>query len=458
MTLFELRPSRRHGLHPHLDRAIWPLSAYIDDLGQLCVGGVAVTEIAAEFGTPAYLVDEEDFRARLRWYQAALPGIELVYAAKALLSTAVAEWAATEGAGLAVCSAGELATALAAEVPSSQITLHGNAQTGGELYDAADTGVGRIVIDSPTEIALLAARVRRRQSVLIRVIPDIVGQDGASFGFALADGRAAGAVKRVLDQPWLNLVGLHCHLGSQLTDAALYGAAIRQMVALMAEMRDRHGVVLGQLNLGGGYAVPYVSGDPEFSPRALAAVIEATLRSACAEHGYPRPQIVIEPGRAVVARAGITLYEVIAVKHQPDGRTFVVVDGGMVDNPHEALRGVKYTVALANRHVPTTTAPVTIVGRHCETGEEIARDVELPTDVCAGDLLAVACTGAYHYSMGSTCNLVGRPPLIAVAGGRSRALVRRETIADLLTRDCDWSHPPDRRGSATMVIDKASGE
>ena len=357
MTLFELLPSLRHGLKPHLDRAIWPLSADVDDLGQLCVGGLAVTEIAAEFGTPAYVVDEEDFRARLRSYRAALPGVELVYAAKALLSTAVAEWAASEGAGLHVCSAGELATVLTAEVPSSQIILHGNAQTGGEIYDAAGAGVGRIVIDSPTEIALLAARVRRRQSVLIRVIPDVAGQDGASFGFALADGRAAGAVKRVLDQPWLNLVGLHCHLGSQLTDAALYGAAIRQMVALMAEVRDRHGVVLGQLNLGGGYAVPYVSGDPEFSPRALAAVIEGALTSACAEHSYPRPQIVIEPGRAIAARAGITLYRVISVKHQPDGRTFVVVDGGMVDNPHEALRGVKYTVAVANRHVPTRPHP-----------------------------------------------------------------------------------------------------
>ncbi len=286
MTLFELRPSRQHGPHPHLDRAIWPLSAYVDDLGRLCVGDVAITEIAAKFGTPAYVVDEADFRARLRRYRAALPGVELVYAAKALLSTAVAEWAATEGAGLGVCSAGELATAIAAGVASSQIILHGNAQTGGQLYDA---GVGRIVIDSPTEIALLAAQVRHRQNVLIRVIPDTdaVDQGDASFGFAFADGRTAGAVKRVLDQPWLNLVGLHCHLGSQLTDAELYGAAIRQMVALMAEVRDRHGAVLGQLNLGGGHGVPYVSGDPELTPRAFAAVIETTLRSACADHGYP---------------------------------------------------------------------------------------------------------------------------------------------------------------------------
>lgn len=460
MTLFELLPSLRQ---PHLDGTIWPLNASIDDLGRLCVGGVAATEIAAEFGTPAYLVDEQDFRARIRRYRVGLPGVDLVYAGKALLSTAVAEWAASEGAGLNVCSAGELATALAAGVPPSQIVVHGNARTAGELHDAVHAGVGRIVIDSPNAIALLASQVRRRQGVLIRVIPSVESRDqnGAGVGFTVADGRAAGAVRRVLDQPGLDLVGLHCHLGSQLIDPHVYAAAIRQLVALMADVRDHHGVVLGQLDLGGGHGVPNVSGDPEFSPHALGAVVESALRSACAEYGYPRPQIVIEPGRAVAARAGITLYRVITVKHQPDGRTFVVVDGGMVDNPREGLRGVKYTAALANRHVPTTTAPVTIVGRQCEAGEEIARDVELPTDIQPGDLLAVACTGAYHYSMGSACNLVGRPPLIGVAGGRTRVLVRRETVADLLARDCDWFHRPHLAGSVTMdvdtVIERAGG-
>jgi diaminopimelate decarboxylase len=458
MTQFELLPWPRHGLSPHLDRAIWPLSASVDDLGQLCVGGVPVTEIAADYGTPAYVVDELDFRARIRAYRAALPGAELVYAGKALLSSAVADWADTEGAGLNVCSPGELATVLTAGVPPSQVVLHGNAMTGGELHDAVDAGVGRIVVDSPNTITLLAAQVRRRQNVLIRVIPDIEARRReGGLGFTLAHGRAARAVKRILDQPWLNLVGLHCHLGSRITDPGRFGAAIRQLVALMAEVRDRHGVVLSQLDLGGGHGVPYVCGDPELSPQALAGVVDSTLRSACADHGYPRPQIVIEPGRAIAARAGVTLYRVVDVKHRPGGRTFVVVDGGMVDNPHEGLRGVKYTAALANRHVPSTTAPVTIVGRQCEAGEEIARDVELPVDIQPGDVLALACTGAYHYSMGSACSLVGRPPLIAVADGRARPLVRRETVADLLARDCDWSHRADHPSSVTMVINKARG-
>jgi diaminopimelate decarboxylase len=451
MTLFELHPSTRHGSNQHLDRAIWPLSSHVGERGCLCVGGLAVTEIAAEFGTPTYVVDEADFRARIRGYRAALPGVELIYDAKALLSTAVAGWVAAEGTGVGVCSGGELATALAAGVPPSGLILHGAGKTAGELHDATAAGVGRIVIESPSEIALLAGRVRRRQRVLVRVIPDIdtggprtVGGDvlDQKFGFTLAGGQAAGAVKRVLDQPCLDVVGLHCQLGSQLSDTGLYGAAIRQMIAVMAEVRDRHRVVLTELNLGGGHAVPYVSGEPELSVHALATTIDAALESACAEYDYPRPQIVIEPGRAIAARAGMTLYRVIAVRHQPAGRTFVAVDSSMSDSPRVALDGPKYTVALANRHQTTRTAPVTVVGRHGETGDEIARDVELPTDIHPGDLLAVACTGAYHHSMGSSYNLVGRPPLVAVIGGESRELVRRETVDDLLARDRGWpGHP-----------------
>ncbi|MGO9383841.1 MAG: diaminopimelate decarboxylase [Mycobacterium sp.] len=443
MSLFELLPSLEHGLNPHLDRAIWPLSTYVDELGRLCVGGVAATELAAEFGTPTYVLDEEDFRARIRGYRAALPGVELVYAGRALLSAAVAGWATAEGAGVDVCSGGELATALTGEVPPSHIILDGNAKTAGELDDAVAAGVGRIVIDTPNEIALLAGRVRRLQRVLVRVIPDIdavgTGVLDQKFGFALAGGEAARAIERVLDQPWLDLVGLHCQIGSQLTDAGLYGQAIRQMMALMAEVRDRHQVVLTELNLGGGHAVPYVSGDPELNPRALGAVVDAELQSACAQYDYPRPRIVMQPGRAIAARAGMTLYRVVAVKRQPGGRIFVAVDGGTSDNPRVALHGAKYTVALANRHPSAATAPVTVVGRHCDAGDEIARDVELPADIHPGDLLAVACTGAYHYSLGSSCSLAGRSPLVAVAGGKSRELVRRETVADLLARDCGWS-------------------
>ncbi|KKC06684.1 diaminopimelate decarboxylase family protein [Mycobacterium nebraskense] len=433
MTLFELLPSLKHGLNPHLDRAIWPLSAYVDDLGRLCVGDVAADDIAAEFGTPTYVVDEEDFRARIRCYRATLPDAELIYAGKALLSVDVARWAADEGAGVNVCSAGELATALAADVPPSRIVLDG-VITAAELYDAVAAGVGRIVVDSPSEISLLACQVRHRQRVLVGVIPD-VGVIDQKFGFALSGGQAAGALRRVLDQPWLDLVGLHCRLGSHLTDASLYGAAISQMIGVMAEVRDRHRIVLTELNLGGGHAVPYLSGDLELNLRSLGSAIDGALESACAKHEFPRPRIVIEPGRAIAARAGMTLCRVIAVKRQPGGRTFVAVDGSAGDNPGN--RGAKYTVALANRHRPAVTAPVTVVGRHGD-GDEIARDVELPADIHPGDLLAVARTGAYQHSTVPSHSLLGRPPLVAVSGGKCRELVRRETVADLLARDRGW--------------------
>ncbi len=437
MTLVELLPSPRHGSNPHVDPAIWPLSAYVDEAGRLCVGGVATTDVAAAFGTPTHVVDEDDFRARIRDYRAALPDGELIYAGKALLSVAVAGWAAAEGAGVGIYSGEQLAIALAADVSPSRMILHGNAKTAAELDDAVAAGVGRIAIETPGEIALLAGRVRRRQRVLLRVVPDLdtaavgTGALDQKFGFAAEQDRAATAVKRILGQPWLDLVGLHCRLGSQLSDAELYGTAIRRMIAAMAEIRYHHQVVLTELNLGGGHAVPYVSFDPELSPRTLATVVDAAVKSACTEYGFPRPTVVIEAGRAIAARAGITLYRVITVKRRPAGRTLVAVDGDLHGSAN-------HTVALANRHIPSATAPVTVVSRHCDAADGIAVEVELPADIHPGDLLAVAGTGAYHRPMGSSHNLIGAPPLIGVADGKSRELVRRETAADILARDCSW--------------------
>jgi diaminopimelate decarboxylase len=203
----------------------------------------------------------------------------------------------------------------------------------------------------------------------------------------------------------------------------------------MADIRTRHGVILTELNIGGGHGIPYVPGDPELDVVELADVIDDALDAACAAERFPRPAIVVEPGRGISGRSGVTLYQVSEVNAQPGARTFVVVDGGMSDNPRVALYGAKYTVALANRHPLGAKQRVTVAGRHCEAGDEIARDIELPTDVHPGDLLAVACTGAYHHSMASNYNMVGRPPLVAVKDGRARELVRRETTADLLARD-----------------------
>ena len=295
------------------------------------------------------------------------------------------------------------------------------------------------------EITELAGLAQGRQRVLIRVTPDLdihghravtTGISDQKFGFTLDGGQAADAVARVLAHPTLKLIGLHCHLGSQVTDATLYGEAIHRMIAAMADVRSSHGVILTELNIGGGHgdSVPRRRAGAE-RRRAGPTSSTITLDEACAAERFPRPAVVVEPGRAISARAGVTLYRVRGVKTQPGGRTFVAVDGGMSDNPRVSLYRAKYTVALVNRHSLAPRRSVTVAGRHCESGDEIARDVELPADVHPGDLLAVATTGAYHHSMASNYNMVGRPPLIAVSDGRARELVRRETTADLLSRD-----------------------
>ncbi len=461
MTLLDHLPSLRQAAAPRIDPRIWPLTAAVDDLGRLCVGDVPLTEIADEFRTPTYVLDEVDFRTRLERYRSALPGVEIVYAAKSLMCTGVARWVTDSGAGVDVSSAGELATALVAGVDPARIVMHGNAKSVDELRDAAVIGVGRIVVDSLMDIAYLSCEARRPLRLLVRVTPDIdihghaavmTGVNDQKFGFTLGDGHAAEAVKRIVAHPLLTLAGLHCHIGSQITDPALFGEAIHRMVATMADIRARHGIILSELNLGGGHGVPYVSGDPELDPGALSELIDTELEAACAAERFPRPRIVVEPGRAISARAGVTLYRVIAVKSQAGGRTFVAVDGGMSDNPRVSLYGAKYTVTLANRHSSAPSQTVTVAGRHCEAGDEIVRDVDLPADIHAGDLLAVACTGAYHHSMASNYNMVPRPPLVAVHHGRTRELVRRETVTDLLARDLGWTNPRPHNGSGCEAL------
>ncbi|KZS61011.1 diaminopimelate decarboxylase [Mycobacterium kansasii] len=445
MTLLDLLPSIGHAAPRRFDPAIWPTTASSDEDGRLCIGGVPLADMADEFGTPAYVIDESDFRHRARRYRAALRDAEIVYAGKSLLTTAVARWAREEGLGVGICSPGELAVALAGGVDPSRIVMHGDATSPGELRDAVAVGVGRLVLDSSLDIAYLAGLARRRQRVLIRVTPDTdihghaavtAGTSDPKPGFTLTGGHAAEAVRAVLAHPILDLIGLHCHLGPQVTDPARFGEAIRRLIAAMADIRAHHGVILTELNIGGGHAVPYLRGDRELDLAELAAVIEDALDEGCAAEHFPRPAVVVEPGRGISARAGVTLYRVCSVKTRPNGHTVVAVDGGMSDSPRVALDGARYTVALANRHGLGIKRSVSVAGRHCGAGHEIARAVELPSDIHAGDLLAVACTGSYHHSMASNYTMVGRPPLVAVNGGRARELVRRETIADLLSRDC----------------------
>ena len=447
MTLTDLIPSLRPSLQPALDPGLWPLTARSTGDGELTVGGVPLSAVAARYGTPAYVVDESDVRERCRAYRGALLTDEVAYAGKAFLCREMARWATQEGLSLDVCSAGELAVARSVGFPAERIILHGNAKTPDDLRAALDYRVGRIVLDSAAEVPLLAALLNgtgRRQKVLLRVTPGLdvdthpaltTGVNDQKFGCPLAGGAAAEAVRRIVAQPDLELVGLHCHLGSQVSRLAAVEEAARRLIALMAAVRDEHHLTLSQLDLGGGHAVPYRLGDPEFDLTTFVSRVRMVIRCEAAAHRLPVPRITVEPGRAIAARAGVTLYRVITVKRLPAGRTYVAVDGGMGDNPRPALYGAQYTIRLVGRPLTAPTMPVTVVGRYCEGGDILIRDAPLPDDVRPGDLLATACTGAYHHSMACTYNLVGRPPVVAVRDGVSRTLVRRETYDDLLDRD-----------------------
>jgi diaminopimelate decarboxylase len=428
VTLAELVPSVGACGEPPVEKDLWPGSAHLLPEGDLRIGGVPLTQLAARFGTPVQLLDETDVRRRARAFRDALPEAEVAFAGKSLPCRSVFRWLAEEGLSLDVCSAGELAAARTAGIRAERILMHGNVKTAEDLKAAVSYGVGRVVLDSFDEIGQLGA-LATAQPVLIRVTPDVdahthpaitTGVDGQKFGFPLA--AVPEAVRRVEAEPGLRLAGLHCHLGSQIRCASVYEEAVRRLVALKLPIE--------QLDLGGGFAAPYCPGEKPFDLAGFANRVRAALNYECEHHRIPLPRLVIEPGRAIVANAGVTLYRVIAVKPG-----FVAVDGGMSDNPRPALYDARYTARLIGRHTRAPRHAVTVVGRHCEAGDVLARNVLLPEDVHAGDLLAVPVTGAYHYALASNYNLVGRPPLVGVRDGVVRELVRRETEEDLLRRD-----------------------
>ncbi|MFE0257081.1 diaminopimelate decarboxylase [Streptomyces sp. NPDC059010] len=425
--------------------SVWPASAVESREGELTVGGVPLAEVADRFGTPVYVIDEDEVRERCRTYRHVFPDAEVLYAAKAFLCRAMVHWVAEEGLGLDVCSAGELELAVTTGFPPERIVLHGNAKSPRDLETALRLGVGRVVIDSPSEIARLAAAVGPdgHQKVMVRVVPGIsagghekirTGTEDQKFGLSISDGYAQYAIARILDQPQLELTGLHCHLGSQITGIKPYLAAVRRMVGLMARLHEQHGLALPELDLGGGHGIAYRPGEPALDLTTLARKVRAELAEACAAAGIAVPRLLIEPGRAIAGPAGIALYHVLAVK-RTGTHTYVAVDGGMSDNPRPALYGVRYAPRLVGRHSTAAPVPVTVVGRHCEAGDIVAADVELPEDIRPGDLLAVPVAGAYHLSMASGYNLVGRPPVVAVDDGQARLLIRRESLDDIRSRD-----------------------
>jgi len=440
---------------------LWPRTVERAAGGVLCVGGVGVDVIAESFGTPVYVVDENDLRSRARDFKVAFDkafatfgtGAETFYAGKAFMNLAVARWIADEGLSLDVCTGGELAVALRAGFPPDRIGMHGNNKSETELARALAAGVGRIVVDSAVEIdrlSRLARDLATRAKVMVRITVGVeahtheyiaTAHEDQKFGCSLAGGSAGAAVSAVLAEPALELLGLHSHIGSQIFDTAAFEVAARRTLGLHAQIRDEHGVELPELGLGGGFGMAYTTQDDPQPPDELAAEMAAIVGTDCQTLGVSVPRVSVEPGRAIAGPSTLTLYEIGTVKpvelDAGSTRTYVAVDGGMSDNIRTALYGADYSCTLASRRSDAPPVLARVVGKHCESGDIVVKDEFLPADVRPGDLLAVPGTGAYARSMASTYNHVPRPPVVAVRDGQARVIVRRESEDDLLRLDVD---------------------
>lgn len=417
--------------------ALLPDTATIGEQGQLIIGGCDTIKLAEEFGTPLFVYDEEHLRSRCREAVAAF-GVGVNFATKAFLCKAMARLAAEEGCNLDVSTGGEYHVARSAGVPADRLVLHGNNKSTAELRTAMAEGIGRIIIDSFDEIDRIEALVAEGLPVpraLIRVTPGVeahthefvrTGQDDSKFGFGLASGQADAAVQRAKASPAIDLVGVHAHIGSQVFDAEFFEMAIEVLAPFVQEHQ------LPEFSVGGGLGVAYVAGEHSASITEWGAVV----RAACAAAGIDA-HVTAEPGRALVAQAAITLYAVGTIKDIPGIRTYVSVDGGMSDNPRPVLYGSGYEAFLPREVGADRDRIVTVVGKHCESGDILVRDAVVPADLVVGDILATPVTGAYGHSMGSNYNKVTRPAVVFVANGEARLVVRRETLDDLLLLDVD---------------------
>ena len=441
-------PGDVNGLVPEL----WSQTAR-KTMGVLEVGGVRVTDLVAEHGSPAYVLDEEDFRSRARAFRDAFAGCDVYYAGKAFLCTTVVRWIHEEGLHLDVCSAGELAVAERARFPMERVGFHGNNKTVAELERAVELGVGRIILDSFHEIARLTAVARdvtHPVKVMVRVTAGVeahtheyiaTAHEDQKFGFSISAGSALEAVRQIHAAEGLELVGLHSHIGSQIFDSSGFEVAARRVLDLHAQISEEIGVQLPELDLGGGFGIAYTTQDDPSEAAQLAIEMTKIVRDECLARDLEVPRLSIEPGRAIVGPAMCTVYQVGTVKAvELDGgalRTYVSVDGGMSDNIRTALYDADYSCTLAGRTSQAPPLLARIVGKHCEAGDIVVKDEFLPGDVEPGDLVAVPGTGAYCRSMASNYNHALRPPVVAVQGGQSRVVVRRETLDDLLGLDVD---------------------
>ncbi len=420
----------------------------VNKQGHLEIGGVDTVELAREFGTPLYVMDETHIRRMCREYVSCLKRyhrgpIEVVFAGKAFLCLAMCKIVEQEGLSLDVSSAGELYTALKADFPPERIHLHGNNKSDEELTMALDAGVGRIIIDSLQEIEQIERLANGRAvDVLLRLTPGIkakthsyiqTAQLDVKFGLGIGSSQAREGVARILQSDILRLRGFHCHIGSQLFGLDCYRETVRVMFDFMAEMHERTGYVAEQLNLGGGLGVRYVVDDHPPTVDEFCAAVGQAVEENAARVGYELPQLLLEPGRSIVGEAGVTLYTAGVVKEIPGVRTYVSVDGGMSDNPRPALYQAEYEIIVANKASWEPSTIVTIAGKHCET-DVLITDVMAPP-IEPGDIIAVQTTGAYTYSMASNYNRLPRPGVVLVGDGRAELIVRRETLDDVIAHD-----------------------
>ena len=428
---------------------VFPDTTDTNAAGHLTLGGCDALDLVEQYGTPLYVLDEVTLRARCRQFADAFaaryPNSKAVYASKAYINPALARIVAEEGLGLDVVSGGELAVAVAGDVPLGHVYFHGNNKTPAELEEAVAAGIGRIVVDSFHELDLLeriCAGVGQTQDILVRVSPGIdphthayttTGVIDSKFGFSIQTGDAERAIVQALAAPHLNLRGLHFHLGSPIFELEPYQAATDLVLRFAAGLREQ-GLDLQEFSPGGGFAIAYTRNDQPPAPDDYAEAIVGTLTATCAELGMEQPSLVVEPGRSIIGPAGVALYSIGAIKHIPGIRTYVSVDGGMGDNIRPALYQATYEVLSANRPAAEPDATVTIAGKYCESGDVLATDVLLPAPA-AGDVIAIPAAGAYCPSMASNYNLNPRPPIILVRDGESRLIRRRESYADLM--HCD---------------------
>ena len=428
---------------------VFPDTTDTNAAGHLTIGGCDALDLAEQYGTPLYVLDEATLRARCRQFSGAFasryPNSQAVYASKAYINPALARIFAEEGLGLDVVSGGELAVAMAGDVPLDHVYFHGNNKSPAELEEAVSAGIGRIVVDSFHELDLLqqiCAQAGKNQDILVRVSPGIdphthayttTGIIDSKFGFSIQTGDAERAILQAIAAPNLNLRGLHFHLGSPIFELEPYQAATDLVLRFAAGLREQ-GLNLQEFSPGGGFAIAYTRNDQPPAPDDYAEAIVSTLTATCAELGMDQPNLVIEPGRSIIGPAGVALYRIGAIKDIPGIRTYVSVDGGMGDNIRPALYQASYEVLSANRPAAEPDATVTIAGKYCESGDVLATDILLPSPT-AGDVIAIPAAGAYCPSMASNYNLNPRPPIILVQDGASRLIRRRESYADLM--HCD---------------------